>query len=144
MSELAQAAISLSSNKSEVSAACYVCFEQGTNFDLGAYIPYETEQWKRLGRTGPPPVFSTKMDTDKSYNYGIELGLRAIREKLDNPKAGDVAIILATHNEVSIDKAITFVEELGLGKKQEDGSLLISDFTANRLAFAQIYGTYTN
>ncbi|KIR59096.1 hypothetical protein I314_05080 [Cryptococcus bacillisporus CA1873] len=97
-------------------------------------------KWKRLGRTGPPPVFSTKMDTDKSYNYGIELGLRAIREKLDNPKAGDVAIILATHNEVSIDKAITFVDELGLGKKQEDGSLLISDFTANRLAFAQIYG----
>ncbi|WVO24465.1 uncharacterized protein IAS62_005833 [Cryptococcus decagattii] len=106
----------------------------------GAYIPYEIEQWKRLGKAGPPPVFSTKIDTDKSYNYGIELGLRAIREKLDNPKAGDVAIILATHNEVSIDKAITFVEELGLGKKQEDGSLLISDFTANRLAFAQIYG----
>ncbi|OXC67829.1 hypothetical protein AYX13_03724 [Cryptococcus neoformans] len=106
----------------------------------GAYIPYEIENWKRLGKTGPPPVFSTKADTDKSYDYGIELGLRAIREKLDSPKAGDVAVILATHNEVSIDKAISLVGELGLGKKQADGSLLINNFTANRLAFAQIYG----
>lgn len=126
-----------------MSAACCACFGNGTNFDLGAYIPYEIEHWKRLGKTGPPPVFSTKVDTDKSYDYGIELGLRAIREKLDNPKAGDVAVILATHNEISIDKAISLVGELGLGKKQADASLLINDFTANRLAFAQIYGKYT-
>lgn len=107
---------------------------------VGAYIPYEIKRWTNLHKSGPPPVWDTKAETDASYNEGIRLGLSAIKTKMNDPEAADVAAIYATHNEISCDEAVKLVGELGLGQRQPDGSFLLSDFVSNRLAFAQIYG----
>lgn len=69
--------------------------------------------------------------------------MNAIRDRLQDSSKPDVAVILATHNEVSVDKAVALVDKLGLGEKQTDGVVMLTSFVANRIAFAQLLGKLT-
>ncbi|KAJ0386928.1 hypothetical protein COL922a_003404 [Colletotrichum nupharicola] len=47
----------------------------------GAYMVTEAEKWEKEGHKGPGPVWSTKEETDASYNYGIEKALSTLGNK---------------------------------------------------------------
>ncbi|KLT43686.1 FAD-linked oxidoreductase [Cutaneotrichosporon oleaginosum] len=106
----------------------------------GAYMPYERERWAKLKMPGPPPVWGSKAETDASYRQSIETGINAIAAHKEDPSTADVAVIFATHNEISVDDAIGLLAKTGLGTQDESGRLIIDEYTANRVAFAQIYG----
>ncbi len=106
----------------------------------GAYIPYELKRWAQLKMPGPPPTWSTKAETDASYRLVMETGINAVAKAKDDPSAPDVAIIFATHNEISVDDGINLLRKTGLGTPDENGRLVVDAHTANRVAFAQIYG----
>lgn len=108
--------------------------------NIGAYHPYENERWKKLGSPGDAPVWDTKAESDQSYNEAMKLALRAIKARSVDVSSPDLAIILATHNEVSADMAVEQVGRLDLGTRQPDGSWLLNSFVSNRLAFAQLLG----
>lgn len=110
----------------------------------GAYMPYERARWREKGFAGPPPVWDTKEETDAAYDTAMRMGLQAVKERQHDASKPDVAVIFATHNEVSVDNAIKYLEDYGMGTRQADGSLLIDPFVANRVAFAQIYGMKDN
>ncbi|GAA6039394.1 hypothetical protein JCM8097_002835 [Rhodosporidiobolus ruineniae] len=111
----------------------------------GAYHPYEVAKWTEGKRAGPPPVWSTKPETDQSYYDGMELGCKAIRKHIDQPLShADLGFIAATHNELSVDQAFELISKHSLGEKESDGSYRLSDEVSTRLSFAQLYGMKDN
>ncbi|GAA5866468.1 hypothetical protein JCM8547_000634 [Rhodosporidiobolus lusitaniae] len=111
----------------------------------GAYHPYEMARWSAEKRSGPPPVWETKPETDKCYKESMELACAAIRNRIDNPSnAPDLAYIAATHNEISVDEGLELIAKYQLGQPLRDGSYMLSEDVANRFAFAQLYGMKDN
>lgn len=89
---------------------------------------------------GPPPVWSSKAETDASYRLGMEAAISAVKARREDASAPDVAVIFATHNEISVDEVIGHLSRTGLGVPDDQGRLVVDEHTANRVAFAQIYG----
>ncbi|KAJ0283463.1 hypothetical protein Brms1b_005191 [Colletotrichum noveboracense] len=111
----------------------------------GAYMVTEAERWEKEGHKGPGPVWSTKEETDASYNYGIEKALSTIGEQARQTGASRLGAVFATHNSISIDLGIRLLENYGLAKRQEEsGKLLLSKEAAGSIAFAQLYGEDQN
>lgn len=106
----------------------------------GAYMSLERERWAKLKMPGPPPVWSSKAETDAAYSQSMEAGINAVAARKEDPSAPDVAVILATHNEASVDDAFRLLRKTGLGATDADGRLVVDEHTANRVAFAQTYG----
>lgn len=106
----------------------------------GAYIVTEAERWKKEGREGPGPVWSTKAETDASFNYGIEKTLATVADQVQNTGHSRLSGVFASHNSISVDLAIQLLEKHSLAKRTADGKLLLSKEAAGSIAFAQLYG----
>lgn len=107
----------------------------------GAYMITEAARWKREGRTGPGPVWSTIEETHASYNYGIQRAISTISEQVKRDGKSRINMVLATHNAPSTELAIRMLEQHGLARHAGDGErLVLSSEAAGSLAFAQLYG----
>ncbi|KAK5318477.1 proline dehydrogenase [Exophiala xenobiotica] len=106
----------------------------------GAYIVTEAERWKKEGREGLGPVWSTKAETDASFNYGIEKTLATVTDQVQNTGHSRLSGVFASHNSISVDLAIQLLEKHSLAKRTADGKLLLSKEAAGSIAFAQLYG----
>lgn len=70
----------------------------------------------------------------------METAIDAVAARKGDATAPDVGVIFATHNEISVDDAIGLLRSTGLGMPDASGRLVVDEHTANRVAFAQIYG----
>lgn len=110
----------------------------------GAYMVTEAERWRKEKREGLGPVWSTKEETDASFNYGIERTLSTVAKQIQDSGHSDILGVFASHNSFSIDHGIELMEKLGLAKRRSDGKLLVSKEAAGSIAFAQLYGRCHN
>ncbi|KAF9871808.1 proline dehydrogenase [Colletotrichum karsti] len=107
----------------------------------GAYMVTEAERWEKEGHQGPSPVWSTKEETDASFNYGIEKALSTIAEQVRQTGSSRIGAVFATHNSISVGLGIRLLEEYGLAKRQEEsGKFVLSKEAAGSITFAQLYG----
>jgi proline dehydrogenase len=107
----------------------------------GAYILTEAERWKKEGRGGEGPVWSTKAETDASFNYGIEKTLAIVADQVRTTGYSRISGVFATHNSISIDLGLQLLEKYGLAeRKSADDKLLVTKEAAGSIAFAQLYG----
>lgn len=111
----------------------------------GAYMVTEAQRWEKEGRHGPGPIWSTKAETDASFNCGVEKAVSTIAEQIHETGHSNVGAILATHNAISVEITLKLLEKYGLvtGKK-EDGSLIVPNEVAGSISFGQIYGTLSS
>lgn len=79
----------------------------GVKLVRGAYMDKERKLAQREGRTDP--IHESWERTNDSYNGCLELMLRLVSEKPER-----FMIIVATHNEASVRRAVTRMEQLGL------------------------------
>lgn len=101
----------------------------------------EAERWKKEGRSGEGPVWSTKAETDASYNFGIEKTLATVAAQVQESGHSKICAVFATHNAISIDLGIQLLEKHELAKRRsEDSMLVVSSEAAGSIAFAQLYG----
>lgn len=117
-------------------------------FVIGTYVNSEQTRWTAEGRSGPPPVWTVKADTDAAYFSGVGLILNAIKQNVQeaSPSAcssssGDCAVVFATHSAETVDHVCTELAKLGLAKADGSGALVGSLDVGKRVAFAQICGT---
>ncbi|EON70078.1 hypothetical protein W97_09344 [Coniosporium apollinis CBS 100218] len=107
----------------------------------GAYMVTEAARWKKEGKKGEGPVWSTKAETDASFNYGIEKTLSTVADQVRQTGHSRLSAVFATHNSISIDKGIQLLKKHGLAeRKSDDSRLLVSKEAAGSIAFAQLYG----
>lgn len=107
----------------------------------GAYMVAEAEKWRREGRKEEGPAWSTKAETDASFNKGMEKTLATIADQISNTGQSNISAVFATHNSTSVDLGIQLLEKYGLAKREtSDGMLLVDKEAAGSIAFAQIYG----
>jgi len=95
-------------------------FKIGVKLVRGAYIEKELNRSKLLGYENP--IYSTKEETDKSFNNAVNFILKRLEI---------FSIFLATHNEKSIYNVIEFMNENNISKKSE-------------IYFSQLYGMGDN
>jgi proline dehydrogenase len=100
-------------------------FHIGAKIVRGAYMEHERERSKTLKY--PSPIHDTIEDTHKSYDEVIEY---LMRYRWQNGYGTE--IMIATHNQRSIEKAVVLMNQLGL--KPQDPSV----------HFAQLYGMRDN
>ncbi|KAG1933400.1 hydroxyproline dehydrogenase isoform X1 [Pimephales promelas] len=93
----------------------------GVKLVRGAYMDKERKLAQKEGRTDP--IHESWEHTNDSYNGCLEIMLNLISEKPER-----YMIIVATHNEESVRRAVTRMEELGL---RRDG---------NSVCFGQLLG----
>ncbi|PYI03706.1 FAD-linked oxidoreductase [Aspergillus sclerotiicarbonarius CBS 121057] len=86
----------------------------------GAYMVTEAARWKKGKREGPGPVWATKEETDASYNYGIQKTLSTVADQVRQDGHSRISVFFATHNSISIDLAIKFLERHGLARRTAD------------------------
>ncbi len=106
----------------------------------GAYMITEAARWKKEGRAGPGPVWSTIEETHASYNYGIQRAISTIAEQVKRDGKSRISMVLATHNAPSTELAIRMLEQHGLARRGDGDRLVLSSEAAGSLAFAQLYG----
>ena len=107
----------------------------------GAYMVTEEQRWREEGREGQGPVWSTKAETDASYNCGISKTLSTVSDQIKESGHSRISAVFATHNSLSIDLGIQLLEKHGLTMgRSDDGRLIVSPEAAGSIAFAQIYG----
>lgn len=95
-------------------------FKIGVKLVRGAYIEKELNRSKLLGYQSP--IYSSKEETDKSFNKAVNY----ILKRLDG-----FSIFLATHNEKSIYNVLEFMNKNKISKKSE-------------IWFSQLYGMGDN
>jgi proline dehydrogenase len=91
----------------------------------GAYMVHERKRAKEMNN--PSPIHDTAANTHRCYNESIELLLR--HRSQHGP---GLEIMVATHNQDSIEKAVALMRELDLGPKDES------------VHFAQLFGMSDN
>lgn len=92
----------------------------------GAYMKEENEI---AATPEQSPIHRTRDDTDRSYNAGVEYMLRRAKED------GVSRVLVASHNEKSIEKAAALAKELSVKDQTHFGQLLgMKDFVTDRLA----------
>ena len=95
-------------------------FKIGVKLVRGAYIEKELIRSKLLGYENP--IYSTKEETDRSFNKAVNFILKRLEI---------FSVFLATHNERSIYNVIKFMSDNNLSKKKE-------------IYFSQLYGMGDN
>uniref|UniRef100_A0A8C2GCX2 Proline dehydrogenase n=1 Tax=Cyprinus carpio TaxID=7962 RepID=A0A8C2GCX2_CYPCA len=93
----------------------------GVKLVRGAYMDKERKLAEKEGRTDP--IHESWERTNDSYNGCLEIMLRLVSEKPER-----YMMIVATHNEESVRRAVTRMEELGL------------DRDADAVCFGQLLG----
>ncbi|MCJ8738263.1 hypothetical protein PDJAM_G00033590 [Pangasius djambal] len=81
----------------------------GVKLVRGAYMDKERKLAKKEGRADP--IHQSWEHTNNSYNGSLEVMLNLISQQPDHYK-----IIVATHNEESVRKAVTWMTELGIAR----------------------------
>ncbi|XP_060795411.1 hydroxyproline dehydrogenase [Neoarius graeffei] len=81
----------------------------GVKLVRGAYMDKERKLANKEGR--PDPIHQSWKHTNDSYNGSLEVILNLISQQPDRYK-----IIVATHNEESVRKAVTWMTELGIAR----------------------------
>ncbi|ELR11281.1 Proline dehydrogenase, putative [Acanthamoeba castellanii str. Neff] len=89
----------------------------GAKVVRGAYIHTETQHARQHGL--PLPIVDSKESTDVQYDVAIALLLRNI---------GSAALVVATHNSASVEKAMSEMQRLAIDK------------SSTRVNFAQLMG----
>ena len=95
-------------------------FRIGVKLVRGAYIEKEFNRSRLLGYENP--TYSTKKETDKSFNKAVSFILKRLEV---------FSLFLATHNEKSIYNVIKFMSKNNISKKRE-------------IYFSQLYGMGDN
>ena len=95
-------------------------FKIGVKLVRGAYIEKEFNRSRLLGYENP--IYSTKKETDKSFNKAVNFILNRLEV---------FSLFLATHNEKSIYNVIRFMSKNNISKKRE-------------IYFSQLYGMGDN
>ena len=95
-------------------------FKIGVKLVRGAYIEKEFNSSRLLGYENP--IYSTKKETDKSFNKAVNFILNRLEV---------FSLFLATHNEKSIYNVIRFMSKNNISKKRE-------------IYFSQLYGMGDN
>ena len=95
-------------------------FKIGVKLVRGAYIEKEFNRSRLLGYENP--IYSTKKETDKSFNKAVNFILKRLEV---------FSLFLATHNEKSIYNVIKFMSKNNISKKRE-------------IYFSQLYGMGDN
>ena len=95
-------------------------FKIGVKLVRGAYIEKEFNRSRLLGYENP--IYSTKKETDKSFNKAVSFILKRLEV---------FSLFLATHNEKSIYNVIKFMSKNNISKKRE-------------IYFSQLYGMGDN
>ena len=95
-------------------------FKIGVKLVRGAYIEKEFNRSRLLGYENP--IYSTKKETDKSFNKAVNFILKRLEV---------FSLFLATHNEKSIYNVIRFMSKNNISKKRE-------------IYFSQLYGMGDN
>jgi len=108
----------------------------------GVHLAAEHAWWLEQGFVGPPPVWGSKAETDDAYDTAMCAAFEAIKAREVDPNTPDVAVIFATNSEETVDNAMKYLDDMGLGVRQSDGTLLLDETTANGVAFAQSYGVF--
>jgi proline dehydrogenase len=88
----------------------------GAKLVRGAYMVSERE--KALRRGVESPVCETYEDTETNFHTSIELILRhnaCLREKSPDAKISEAEVLVASHNQGSIEHTLRLMEELGQG-----------------------------
>lgn len=70
----------------------------------------------------------------------MEMIINAIAEHRGTISAPDVAAIFATHNEATVNHTLDHLRNTRLGGTDGQGRLVVDEYTASRVAFAQNYG----
>lgn len=79
-------------------------------------------------------MWSTKAETDASFNYGIEKTLSTVVHQLQESGQSSIGVVFATHNSLSIDLAIRLLKKHGMASHKEgEGRLVVSKKTAAAL-----------
>lgn len=98
----------------------------GAKLVRGAYMESERELAQELGFSSP--IHETKSDTDRCYDEAVEY---LLTESVSGRKE-KVELMLATHNQQSIETAIEAMNKLGIDRKD------------NTLSFGQLFGMMDN
>ncbi|XPS76579.1 proline dehydrogenase [Ascochyta lentis] len=107
----------------------------------GAYMVTEASRHREEGRQGQGPVWSTKAETDASFNYGIEKTLDTVANQIREGGKSRISAVFATHNSISVDLGISLLEKYGLAELAANGEkLVVRKEVAGSVAFAQLYG----
>ncbi|XP_065839705.1 hydroxyproline dehydrogenase-like [Oscarella lobularis] len=106
-------------NKRHLEIADLSGFRYATKVVRGAYLEYERSRAQSTGR--PDPIQSTYADTNASYNRTVDVLLQ--RAAIDQ-----CGVMVASHNEVSIQLALEKMEKLNV--ERQKGNVL----------FGQLYG----
>ena len=85
-------------------------FKIGVKLVRGAYIEKEFNRSRLLDYENP--IYSTKKETDKSFNKAVNFILKRLEV---------FSLFLATHNEKSIYNVIRFMSKNNISKKREIG-----------------------
>lgn len=110
----------------------------------GAYQEQEIVHWEKVhGNDGPPPVWTTKLETDTCYNAALEFVLDKVEEDVKTRPAGSaprVGLLAATHNVQSADHLVTELRRRGLASPGKNGALNVSSDVRKRVGLGQLYG----
>lgn len=107
----------------------------------GAYMVSEAERWRNENGDSESPVWSSKSETDASFNYGVEKAVSTIASQIQETGSARLGAVFATHNCFSVDLGLKLLEKSGLAKRiSGSGKLLVSREAAESIAFAQLYG----
>lgn len=63
----------------------------------------EAERWRVGGEDGEGPVWTTKEETDASFNYGVEKTLSTIADQVRSIGHSRIGAVFDTHNSISVD-----------------------------------------
>jgi proline dehydrogenase len=107
--------------KNEIELARKLKYSIGMKLVRGAYVEKERELARKNGEQSP--VFMDKIGTDNSFDEGVRICLE---------NSDIVTVCIATHNAISIVKAIALIEKLGIENHY------------NKVYFSQLYGMSDN
>lgn len=103
----------------------------------------EGEMWRREDGEGEGPVWGSKEETDRSFDYGVGREVEIIAEQVRATGESKIGAVFATRNSISTDLGIRLLEKYGLAERSaSNGRLVVSSAVAGSLAFAQLYGGF--
>ncbi|KAF7340317.1 Proline dehydrogenase [Mycena venus] len=118
-------------------------FALGVKLVRGAYHTHENSGAVDLAR-GPPPVWTSKADTDAAYDACAALLLDAVAADVSGRpgKPQGVGLLFGTHNWASCRKILAGMQERGLAQATpgDEGKLLVGERVGERVTFGQLYG----
>lgn len=100
----------------------------GAKLVRGAYMESEREIAQKLGY--PSPIHDTKEDTDRCYDQAADY---LLAESIKDGRKGKIELMLASHNQQSIETAIEAMNKYGINRTHN-----------TLLSFGQLFGMMDN